>query len=626
MSLFPSLFQPITINNLTLRNRIISTPCGKLTKEKALGGASLFIIGGGQVDDPRGSFGTTPYMFSKYQKEKTRDILDTARQGGAKVSLEIYHNGLYGIVPKDDFAWGPCDGVRDDGVRIKGLDEEEMERICNLYAETAVTARDFGFDMIMLHFAHGWLPAQFLSPLWNHRTDEYGGSLENRMRFPKRIIENVRAAVGKDFPIDMRISAHEWMPGGIAFSDVIQFIQEVEPLIDMVNVSSGLDIEHEANVKMASTFFEPHMLNVDWAGEIRESINIPVSVVGAIMNPYEAEDVIQSGKSDMVSLGRMLIADREWAKKAFEGRPNDIVPCIRCLYCYHISTNRMNVGCAVNPRYSKEEIIPVKFEKAEKRKRVIVVGGGPGGMKAALVADERGHDVTLVEKTDRLGGQLKCSDFETYKQDLRTYREYLLKQLMNSKVQVLLNTEATPSLIKELNPDVLFLAIGAKTTTPPIPGVEFARQAVDIYPEIDNLKGKIVVIGGGTIGSEVGLELAEKGNSVYLIEITDTLNAQGNMHYRIAIRQRMEACQSLTAITNCRVMEILADKVIVNQGGKRIEIAADHVLLATGLRPNNEMVHEYFGLTQETFLIGDCHRVANVKEAILSATLTAMNV
>ena len=626
MSQYPNLFSPIKIGNINLRNRIVSTPCGPVPKEKALGGPDLFIFGGGQVDDPRGSFGSVPYIFSKYSRQKVRSDLDCARQGGAKVSLEIYHNGVYGIVPKGDFVWGPCEGKNVYGNPIKALDEKGMERICNLYAETAMTAKEFGFDMIMLHFAHGWLPAQFLSPAWNHRTDHYGGSFENRIRFPKRIIETVRSAVGKDFPIDMRISAYEWIPESIEFEDVIQFIQEVEPLIDMVNVSAGLDIEHEANVHMATTFLEPHMVNVDWAAEIKKNVDLPISVVGAIMTPDEAEGIIESGKADMVSLGRMLIADQQWGKKASEGRADEIVPCIRCLYCYHISTNRMNVGCAVNPRFGKEDIIPFEIEKADQKKKVVVVGGGPAGIKAALIADKREHDVILLEKKSKLGGQLNYADNEESKLDLRSYRDYLLTQLEKSSVNVQLNTDATPEFVKRLQPDELFIAVGAYPATLPIPGVEYAKQGLDVYSHLDEIKGKIVVIGGGSIGCELGLELADHGNTVHVIELTDKLASKGNMHYRIAIRQHMENCETLYTMANTTCKQIFADGVSLIREGKEQFLEADHVLLTVGMRPRRELAYSFFDITPNVYIIGDCDKVANVKEATLSAILIAKNI
>jgi 2,4-dienoyl-CoA reductase-like NADH-dependent reductase (Old Yellow Enzyme family)/thioredoxin reductase len=625
MNPYPNLFSPIQINGMILRNRIIATPCGAIQREKACGGAAMLISGSGMVDDPRAKFGPIPYMFSKYERQKTRSILDTAHQGGSRVSLEIMHSGRYARVDPGDFVWGPCSGITKEGTPIKALDEKEMERICNAFADAALTAKIFGFDMVMLHFAHGWLPAEFLSPAWNHRTDEYGGSFENRARFPKRIIETVRKTVGKDFPIDMRISAYEWIPESIEFKDVVHFVQEVEPFIDMVNVSAGLDIEHEANVHMATSFFEPHMVNVEWAAEIKKNVHIPVSVVGAIMTPEEAEEIIASGKADMVSLGRILVADPQWGRKALENRAADIVPCIRCNYCYHISTNRMNVGCTVNPRYGREEIIPFKLERAEKVKKVVVIGGGPGGMKAALTAAERGHQVILLERSERLGGQINCSDYDDYKQDLKRYRDYLLTQVKKSTVEVRLNTEATPEMVRKLEPDALIIAVGADVVTPAIPGVEHAKQAVEAYPHLNEMRGKIVVIGGGTIGSEIGLELAERGNTVHIVEITDTLNAQGNMLYRIAIRQHMEKCKTLHTMTETKCKEIKADGVVVEKDGEERFLEADHILLATGLRSRRDVAHSFYGITQDTFIVGDCNRVGNIKDANELATLIAMN-
>ena len=628
MNKYPNLFTPIKINELYLMNRIIGSPIGSTcSKEKAVGGAGLFVWGSGAVNDHRAGFSTgLPYIFDKYQRQKTRAQMDTYHQGGAKLSLEIMHSGYYARVEKGDFVWGPCNDFREDGTEVRAMDEAEMERVCALFAETAVTARDFGFDMVMLHFAHGWLPAEFLSPAWNRRIDEFGGSYENRSKFPKKIIESVRKAVGKDFPIDMRISAYEWIPESIEFSDVVHFIKDVEPLIDMVNISAGLDIHYEANVHCVTTGFEPHMVNVDWASQVKKEVDIPVSVVGAIMTPEEGEEILSKGDADMITVGRSLLADPKWVKKAYENRSEEITPCIRCLYCYHISTNRMNVGCAVNPRFSKEDLIPPQFEKTETPKKIVVLGGGPGGITSALIASERGHQVILLEKNMQLGGQINCANFGSHKIDLLRYRNYLRHQVEKSNIDVRLGVGATSDLVSGLTPDAVIIAVGAELAVPPIPGIENAKNILEMYPHIKEIEGSTIIIGGGTIGSEFALELAQRGVEVHLIEATDTLNAKGNMLYRIAIRQQMEKCSTLHTMTNTRVLEIGSDGVSIEYEGNHRVINGNTILLATGLKPRLKLAQSFVGITYETYTIGDCYCVGNVKDAVEMATFISMNI
>ncbi|GIO43845.1 oxidoreductase [Paenibacillus apis] len=623
---FPNLFKPIRIKNTVFNNRIIATPAGPY-HDKAIGGAGVIITGSVNVSRKRASYSRPdePYAFDKYQIEATRNRVIVAHQAGAKASLELIHSGQYARV--DDYAIGPVDLVRADGTIVKAMDEQMMDEVANDWAETAKRAKETGFDLVMLHFAHGWLPAEFLSPLFNKRTDEYGGSFENRIKFPKMIIDRVREAVGHDFIVDMRISASEIVDGSIEFEDVLEFIKIVEDKLDMVHISAGLDINYEGNVHMAPTIFKEHMPNVEWAAEVKRNVKIPVSVVGAIMSPAEAESIIAEGKADFVALGRPLIADPFWPQKAKEGRDEDIVPCLRCQYCYHISTERKNVGCSVNPRYTRYDMVPLELPKAKQSKKVVIVGGGPAGMKAALVADERGHEVTLLEKHESLGGALRYSAYEELKIDLYNYMNYLITQIGKSGVTVKLGVEATPEQIKQLSPDAIIVATGAVPFTPPIKGVEQSHVmgALDVYTRMDEVGNEVVLVGGGSTGCELGIELARHGKQVTIMEAGDLLAKNGNILYRVGLRQAMDKQETLRTKLNVKIVEISADGVIYEEAGERKQISADTVILSTGMRTTPALIDSFYGIVPDTFVIGDANKPRNVMDATREGYFIAKN-
>lgn len=624
---FPNLFKPIRIKNIMFNNRIIATPAGPYD-DKALGGAGVIITGSANVSRKRASYSRPddPYPFDKYQIEATRKRVIIAHQAGAKASLELIHAGQYARV--DDYAIGPVDMVRADGSIVKAMDESMMDEVADEWAQTAKLAKETGFDLVMLHFGHGWLPAEFLSPLFNKRTDEYGGSFENRIKFPKMIVDRVREGVGPDYIVDMRIGASEMVEGSIEFIDILNFIKLIESQIDMVHISAGLDINHEGNVHTVPTIFKEHMPNVGWAAEVKRNVSIPVTVVGAIMSPAEAESIIAEGKADFVALGRPLIADPFWPKKAKEGRDEDIVPCLRCQYCYHISTERKNVGCSVNPRYSRPDLVPLELTLAKAIKNVVIIGGGPAGMKAALVASQRGHNVLLLEKENALGGALRYAEYEALKIDLYNYMKYLIVQMNKSNVDVRLGIEATPELVKSFSPDVIIIAIGAKPFTPPIPGREqkHVLGALDVYTRMDQVGQHVVLIGGGSTGCELGLELARHGKQVTIMEAGDMLAQNGNILYRIGLRQTMDKENRLRAETKVKVKSISQDAVIYEKDGKEKHIPADTVIMSTGMRTTPTVIDSFYGIVQDTFIIGDANRPRNVMDATREAYFIAKNI
>lgn len=610
---YPNLFSPIKINDLTLKNRVVAAPIGDEYALKAKGGAGIVICGHSIVEEGRSSYasGDEKSAFFKYEVENTKKKIRTCHMYGARASIEIFHAGLYARVNQGNHAWGPVSFVREDGVEVKALDKEQMTKIAEMYAKESLEAKNLGFDAIFLHFGHGWLPAQFISPLFNTRNDEFGGCKDNRFKFPLFILKKVREAVGPKFPIDMRISAEECVPGSIKFEDTLDFILKAEEYIDCVQISAGLDINHEGNTRLVSMNYVPHYPNARWAKEVKKLVKkIKVSVVGAINTPQEAEMLIQDGYVDLVAFGRSFNADPNWPNKARDGKEDDIVPCIRCNQCYHITTNRRNVGCTVNPRYRNESILSDSFKKTKNPKKVVIIGAGPAGISCAITASKRGHNVILLEKKHEVGGTLNLISKEYYKVDIKYYTNYLKNKLNKTNVEVRLNVEANADYVKSLNPDAIVIAVGGSPVVLPIKGVE--KKHVYTYEQIINdtslVIGKTVIVGGGTIGTELAIELSELNNiDVTIVELTDKLASQGNNLYRIALRQKYEKLKKpLEIYCNSKVCEIRNNEILVQKkDGNIFSIRAETVILCTGVKPNRELADSFYGITPEIYEAGD---------------------
>lgn len=623
-----SLFSPLTVNGMILKNRIAAAPTGDLFEEKALGGAALVVAGHSIVEPGRSSFASAdePWPFEKYERESTRQRVLKIHQAGAKASIEVFHGGQDSRVK--DYAKGPCAFVRPDGFEVKAMDASMMEETLDWYGKTVAACRKIGFDSILLHFGHGWLADQFLSPFYNHRSDQYGGCLENRARFPLRILDTVRKAVGPHFPVDMRISAYEWVEGSIEFSDVLTFIKMAEPYIDMVQVSSGIDKNKIANVHCITTNLEEFLPNLNWAREVKRSVAIPVSVVGAIPTPAVADKLIADGDVDLVYCGRSLIADPDWPKKAMEGHLDDITPCLRCNNCYHIASDHWNVGCSVNPCYHNEEFVAKDITKSLHPKRVIVIGGGPAGMKAAITSYDRGHKVTLIEREGELGGLLRFVAQEAHKGEVNQLLAYLRTQVEKRDIDVKLHTHATPDLVRSLDPEAIVIAIGANERRLNIPSLDGPRVLLgtEAISKISSLGQKVVVLGGGSVGCEIALELAEMGKDVTILEMTKAVATNANSLYREALRQKFELHENLHIVT-----EAVCDQVndqhasYKSKDGKRHELFYNDLVLSVGLVPKTDEVQSFYGITPNTASIGDCTHPSNIMNAIFEGYTFALN-
>ena len=526
---YSNLFAPLRVGALTFRNRILSgpnmmcalNPDGSPTDtmvgyyaEKARGGAAQVTVGDTPVEERGFTIPRHP-IVNAGTLQKWSEVARAIREHGAVASLELNHGGRMSNSLLTGFqTLGPMDEVKANGTAVKGATPAELEEIADAYASTAKLVKQAGFDMLMLHGAHGWLLDQMLSPGFNRRTDEYGGSLEKRARFPLMVIEKVRAAVGPKFPMEYRVGP-ELVDGGLTIEEVVQFCTMIEDKVDLIHVSAGLDTDPDFAVKTHPTMFLPHMPNVKYAAAVkRAGTHCPVVAVGAITTAEEAETVIASGQADAVAMVRSLIADPYLPQKAREENSDDIRPCLRCLDCLTGMQTRTVFNCAVNPRTGHEFRLDAVEKPARSSKTVLVAGGGPGGMQAAMTAAQRGHRVILAEQTDRLGGLLKFTDYDTLKSDLRRLKDFLVRQVEKSGVEIRLNTRVMPELVSELHPDALLIAAGSVPVVFPLPGIETAQHATTAYTSLDRLGQTVAVMGGGLVGCETALFLAETGRDV----------------------------------------------------------------------------------------------------------------
>ncbi len=616
---YPNLLSPVRMNRLILKNRICAAPCGRVGI-KAKGGASYVIVGNVSVKCEKSDMNpTAPYQLDAPQKHALVEKVSVAHFYGARVGAELLHVGMFSRVQRDDYSYGPCDTTVNGHV-VKALNEEQMKQIAAAYAQTALDCRELGFDIAFLHFAHGWLPTQFLTPYFNKRTDEYGGSIENRARFPLMILKAVREAVGPNYPIDMRISALDRLDAEetMKLEDTIKFCQMAEEYVDCIHVSCGLDTVDAGGPHMMSSNLCPQMYNADLAHEIKKNLKKAlVCVVGAIDTAEDAEMIISQGKADLVAIGRGIIADPDLPKKIMEGRPEDIVPCLRCNNCFWPMTYFGHRGCSVNPTIYYRNT-PTEIEKATEPKTIVVVGAGPAGIKAALTAGEAGHNVILLEKEKEVGGLLKFISKEHHKIEVQRYLSYLKTQLEKSNVRVITGVNADRSYVESLNPDKIIVAIGAQPAKPPIPGIE-SQNVMDCLQVIDHpeqVKERVAVIGAGTVGCELAIEFAEEGKQVYLIEMADEIGMNANKWYKVALKQNIDKLENIKVSVSTRCTKIDKDGLHVANKEETI-LDVETVVLATGMSSKTEEAYKFYGITPFTESIGDVVNPRNIMEATI---------
>ncbi|MFZ7103939.1 MAG: FAD-dependent oxidoreductase [Peptococcaceae bacterium] len=518
------------------------------------------------------------------------------------------------------------------GRPVKGMDAADMQEVLDLCREFASQARRSGFDGIMVHCAHGWLFHDFLSPLTNTRTDEFGGSVENRCRFPIMVLKAIREVAGDDLIIELRLNGSDEMPGGITPEDAAQQVLLLQDYADMIHITCGTRIDVTSRPKMHPTNYCPTEHNA-YASEIVKNtpgVEIPIGVVGAISDPERTEKLLADGKADYVLIARAAIADNEWVNKIKEGREEDIRPCLRCLYCLDHGRRKAKVSgkelamatevsfdrrCVVNP-LSMQGASKKMFPVPKRSKKVAIIGGGVAGMNAALSAADRGHDVIIFEKTEKLGGQVLLSDVMWFKKELKAYHEWLARQVKkHPQIKIMMNTEATPQLISDLNPDVAIVAVGAEQVTLSIPGVEKAMMSFEVFGHEEQVGKKAAIIGGGDIGCELSIHLSGLGHECSVIEMTPFLAGNAELTERMSILQFMEK-EHVATYLHTQATKITDEGVWTKSAEGESLLEADSVIICIGTKALAAERDRFRDVAFDVINIGDCKKASNLQHAI----------
>lgn len=661
------VFTPIKINKMEVKNRILMPAMhmnytgakGQITdkfiafyEERAKGGCGLIIVGGANFTETSGCMPNMVNLMMEENIPNIKSFADTMHKAGAKCSIQLLHAGRYGYWGQPYAPSAVKSGIKSGpSLMPKELTISQIKQIIEDYAQAALLMKNTGVDACEICGNTGYLPAQFISRFTNRRTDEYGGkNVTDRMKFNVELLERMRDVVGPDYPIIYRMPADDLLPESTTFEDYAIIAPHLERSgADLLHCAGGF---HESRVPQL-TMNVPHAFTAVLAGQIKKAVNIPIAVSHRVHDAEIMERVLVAGLVDMVGLGRPLICDPELPNKLQAGRVDDIRWCVACNNCFDSVFQAQPVHCFQNVQAGKElkyQITPTKTPK-----KVVIIGGGVGGMEAARVLMIRGHEVVLFEKENYLGGDLYIAGRPPGREELLRAVNYLINQMVKLGVDVRLNTEATTEIILKEKPDAIIVASGNSPIIPPIPGIkgENVVMAKDVLLDKVDVGDKIVIIGGGATGTETALYIARLNtlsaeNAMYLVEnnvipfedaftmwrygkevtVLDMLPKMGSnigMTTRWTVLKDL-AYRGVKLIPNAVVEKITDTEVIYKVGDDRKSIPCDTVVLATGVKVNDKLFQELKGKFEDIRLIGDAKRPRKAIEALEEGFKAALRI
>lgn len=643
---YDRLFEPGRIGNLKIKNRLVMSPMNtqfstgeppilgeryfEYYRARAKGGVGLIITthvkAERNVDPYPLTFGYAT-LDSANQIKYFYEITEIAHRYDAKIAIELSPGT--GRLAEDGIGKKRPVGPSENGLltnpdnKTRELTKDEIAELVEAYGKAAGLAKQAGFDIIYVHFTAS-LGDQFLSSVWNLRTDEYGGSLENRMRFLLECIESARKNVGNDFPLVVGLALDLGFPGGRELDETIEMSKILKGIgIDTLHLRRG---SYDNMNLLIPTEYMEDAVSVDYASKLREEVGIQVISDGNIGDPVLANKLIEDNKLDFIGLGRPLLSDPEWVNKARADKKEDIIPCVRCMQCINRVFFGQYAACSVNPILGKEYLPPII--PTNNPKDVLVIGGGMAGMQAAILADEKGHRVTLAEKSSELGGHLLEAAVMDHKKEVDAYCEYMVRKIKHSNINVRYNTPGTTELVQELKSDAVIIATGSSPIIPKLPGIDKpnVRIATTMLKEGEQTGQNVVVVGGGLVGCETGLHLAEEGKNVTIIDKLPEVAQDVIFMSKFSLLQALQD-KGIKTEGGLELVEI-TDKGAVarDSGGNTRELPCDTVVISLGFEANDSLYHQLENHVDEIYRIGDCIEARKFIDATQEAYLVAQDI